>query len=209
MKHPGLFRARNVIEKITKQHPSGELSLLLTTIRNEMRADTNQHQAPSTDEAGAKYAGDAEKVVSNMVDDMVHVLHDEDVADEHKKEWCANETEKVNQIKSEKQELTDQLSASIEQMTDSIAQLVDDIKVINEEIAANDKEVYETTELRKKEHQEFVDTFSTLDTARRLIDKAATRLHKFYHPKDFHKKTEKVKDDALKAAGLKFDAFIQ
>merc|ERR1719156_468717 len=130
-----------------------------------MRADTNREE-PDKDSAGAKYAGDAEKVVSNMVDDVVHILHDEDVDDEHKKEWCANETESVNALKSEKQELTDQLSASIEQMTDAIAQLADDIKVINEEIAANDKEVYETSELRKKEHQEFVDTFSTLDTAR-------------------------------------------
>jgi len=207
MRHPGLFRARDVIDKLTKQHPSRELSLLLTTISGAMRADTNEE--PSTDEAGAKYAGAAEKVVGTMVDDMVHVLHDEDVEDEHKKEWCANETEKVNEIKAEKQELTDQLSASIEQMTDSIAQLVEDIKVINEEIAANDKEVYETSELRKKEHQEFVDTFSTLDTARRLIDKAATRLHKFYHPKDHAKKQEKVKDDALRAAGLRWDAFIQ
>merc|ERR1719482_1065937 len=150
-----------------------------------MRADTNEPDA-----GAAKYAGAAEKVVSNMVDDMVHVLHDEDVDDEHKKDWCANETEKVNGIKAEKQDLTDQLSASIEEMTDSIAQLTEDIKVINEEIAANDKEVYETSELRKKEHQEFVDTFSTLDTARRLIDKAANRLHKFYNPEMMKKKID-------------------
>merc|ERR1719324_1251238 len=199
MKHPGLFRARNVIDKLTKQHPSRELSLLLTTINGAMRADTNE---PGVDEAGAKYAGAAEKVVSNMVDDMVHVLHDEDVDDEHKKDWCANETEKVNGIKAEKQDLTDQLSASIEEMTDSIAQLTEDIKVINEEIAANDKEVYETSELRKKEHQEFVDTFSTLDTARRLIDKAATRLHKFYNPEMMAKKKKEVTDAALKKEGL-------
>jgi hypothetical protein len=205
MKHPGLFRARNVIDKLRKQHPSKELSLLLTTISGAMRADTNGPAEADT----AKYAGAAEKVVGTMVDDMVHVLHDDDVEDEHKKEWCANETEKVNTIKAEKQELVDQTSASIEQMTDEIAQLTEDIKVINEEIAANDKEVYETSELRKKEHQEFVDTFSTLDTARRLIDKAATRLHKFYNPKDHHKKQEKVKDDALREAGLKWDALLQ
>lgn len=200
MRHPGLFRAQNVIDRLTKQHPSRELSLLLTTIRGAMRADTNQQEDPNG--AATKYAGAAEEVVTHMVDDMVHILHDEDVGDEHKKEWCANETESVNGLKSEKQELTDQLSASIEQMTDAIAQLVEDIKVINEEIAASDKEVFETSELRKKEHQEFVDTFSTLDTARRLIDKAATRLHKFYHPKDYAKKVKAVKDDAVKAAGL-------
>jgi hypothetical protein len=156
-----------------------------------------------------KYAGGAAKVVSGMIDGMVHVLHDEDVEDEHKKEWCANETEKVNTLKSEKQDLTDQLSSSISQMGDDLEQFTEDIKNINEEIAANDREVHATTELRKKEHQEFVDTFSTLDTARRLIEKAANRLHKFYSPKDHKKKVDKIKDDAVKAAGLHFDAFFQ
>ena len=31
---------------------------------------------------------------------MVGVLHDEDVDDEHKKEWCANETETAHGIKA-------------------------------------------------------------------------------------------------------------
>merc|ERR1719156_61103 len=36
---------------------------------------------------------EAQKLVSGMIDGMVSVLHDEDVGDEHKKAWCANETE--------------------------------------------------------------------------------------------------------------------
>lgn len=109
-----------------------------------------------------------------------------------KKAWCTNETEKITATKTEKQDLTDQLTHSIEEMEDELAQLKDDIKALDEEIATNDKEVFMATELRKKEHQEFVDTFSTLDTARRLIDKAANRLHKFYSPKDFKAKRDAV-----------------
>jgi DNA repair exonuclease SbcCD ATPase subunit len=139
-----------------------------------------------------KYAAGAEKVVDGMINDMVHILHDEDVDDEHKKEWCANETETLNMQKTEKQDLTDQLSHAIEEMEDELGQLKEDIKNLGAEIAANDKEVFMATELRKKEHQEFVDTFSTLDTARRLIDKAANRLHKFYNPEMMKKKEDAV-----------------
>merc|ERR1719316_2585006 len=158
------------------------------------------HEAPTSDTG--KYAAGAEKVVGGMINDMVHILHDEDVEDEHKKEFCSNETEKLNMQKTEKQDLTDQLTHSIEEMDDELAQLKDDIKSLEEEIAANDKEVYEATALRKKEHQEFVDTFSTLDTARRLIDKAATRLHKFYNPEMMKKKADEVTGKALSDAGL-------
>merc|ERR1719161_2764086 len=127
MRHPGLFRARNVISRLAQKHPSRQLSLLLTTLNGEFRADS---LAP---EGGTEeYAGGAAKVVSGMIDNMVHILHDEDVEDEHKKEWCYNETEKVNELKSEKQELTDQLSSSIEQMGDDITQLTEEIKTQTE-----------------------------------------------------------------------------
>jgi cell division septum initiation protein DivIVA len=137
-----------------------------------------------------------------MVDDMVHVLHDEDVEDEHKKDFCANETEKTINLQDEKQSLLDSLKASIEEMEDEVKDLNSEIKTLEEEIANNDKEVFEASELRQKEHKDFQDTFATMDTARRLIDKAATRLHKFYHPEMFKKKVKTVQDKALSDAGL-------
>merc|ERR1719235_52223 len=137
-----------------------------------------------------------------MVDTMVHTLHDEDVEDEHKKEFCANETEKVNELKQEKTDLSSSLSASIEEFKDGIANLVAEINTLDDEIHANDKEVFESTELRQKEHQEFIDSFSTMDTAKRLIDKAANRLHDFYNPKMMGKKRETVTSNALSKAGL-------
>lgn len=195
-RHPGLYRAASIISGMAKKKPTRELSLLLTTVNGAIRADALE---PSDT---GKYAAGAEKVVGGMINEMVHILHDEDVEDEHKKDWCANETEKLDMTKTEKQDLTDQLTHAIEEMDDELSQLKDDIKSISAEIAANDKQVFEATELRKKEHQEFVDTFSTLDTARRLIDKAATRLHKFYNPEMMAKKKKEVTDAALKKEGL-------
>merc|ERR1719217_1148578 len=87
-------------------------------------------------------------------------------------------------------------------MTDQVADLDSQIKALEEEINNNDKEVFEASELRQKEHKEFQDTLSTMDTARRLLDKAATRLHKFYHPEMFKKKVKAVQDKALSDAGL-------
>jgi len=163
-----------------------------------------------------------------MIDNMVHVLHDEDVEDEHKKDWCTNETEVTLNLQTEKQSLVEKLKAELETMADELDQTNADIKVLEETIAALDKSVHDATEQRKKEHAEFVNAFATMDTARRLIDKAATRLNKFYNPKAHAAKVDAVKQKALDDAGLglvqkatpkpslavqrlqaNFDAFIQ
>jgi predicted nucleic acid-binding Zn-ribbon protein len=137
-----------------------------------------------------------------MIDGMVHVLHDEDVEDEHKKDWCANETETTNTLHDEKTSFSQQLLAEMEEMKDSLATTEEEIKTLTDTIAENDKDVHEATEQRKKEHQEFVDAFSTLDSAKRLMDKAMIRLRKFYSPKTHQKKVEETKATALEKAGL-------
>merc|ERR1719191_1091621 len=109
---------------------------------------------------------------------MIGTLHDEDVSDEHKKEWCANETETGHAIEAEKKELIHQTEAHITELTDSIASTTEDINSLEAQIAATDKMVHEATEQRKTEHQDFVDSFATMATAVRLVDKAMTRLHK-------------------------------
>merc|ERR1719247_3246382 len=43
----------------------------------------------------------SEKVVEDMINTMVAVLHDEDVGDEHKRNWCTNETETAYEIQAE------------------------------------------------------------------------------------------------------------
>merc|ERR1719428_1180021 len=146
----------------------------------------------------------AEKLVKGMIDGMVGVLHDEDVGDEHKKAWCANETEVSHSIEAEKKDTIEKTTAEIAEQEDELATLIADIKGLNAKIADLDKLVHETTENRKAEHQEFVDMFATSATAIRLIDKAIKKLEKFYSPEKYAKEVKATKDAALAKAGLAF-----
>jgi len=87
-------------------------------------------------------------------------------------------------------------------MTDNAATLADEIKGLKDKINELDKMVHEATMNRKEEHQEFVDAFATSATALRLLDKAMTRLHKFYSPEKIAKEVAATKAAALEKAGL-------
>jgi hypothetical protein len=206
-----LAKARNIVVGLVKKHPSNpKLGLLLNTLNTQVRQGL----------AAPDAAAEAKNVMSGMIDGMVGVLHDEEVEDAHKKEFCANETEKGTALKQGKQEAVDALQSSIEQMTDELEQTAQDIKGLEESIQMTNREVALATEQRKKEHQEFVDSLATSDTARRLIDKAATRLAKFYSPKA-HAAAAKAKASLLKVTptlpppaaaqrmAAEFDSFVQ
>merc|ERR1719321_2382905 len=137
-----------------------------------------------------------------MIDGMVGVMHDEDVGDEHKKAWCANETEVVHGIEAQKKDLIEKTTADISEQEDQLATLTQEIKDLTAKIQDLDKMVHETTEQRKQEHQEFVDMFATSATAIRLIQKAITRLEKFYSPEKYAAEKKAAEDAALKKAGL-------
>merc|ERR1719160_2266784 len=135
---------------------------------------------------------------------MVAVLHDEDVSDEHKKAWCANETEVGHKIETDKKTVIEKTTAEISDMSDQIATLTEETKALDAKIAETDKMVHEMTEGRKKEHQEFVDAYATSAPAIRLIDKAIKRLEKFYSPDKWAKEKKAAEDAALAKAGLAF-----
>merc|ERR1719359_580968 len=133
---------------------------------------------------------------------MIGVMHDEDVGDEHKKAWCANETQVSEGIETEKEELIEKTTALVADQEDQLATLAAEIKGLTEKIQELDKLVHETTEQRKAEHQEFVDMFATSATAIRLVDKAIKRLEKFYSPEKYAKEKKAATDAALAKAGL-------
>merc|ERR1719217_872863 len=145
---------------------------------------------------------EAQKLVSGMITGMVSVLHDEDVGDEHKKEWCANETEVNHKLEAEKKTLIEKTEAVITESEDTIATLTEEIKGLTLKIQELDKMVHEATEQRKSEHQEFVDAFATSSTAIRLVTKAIKRLEKFYSPEKHAAEAKAATDAALKAQGL-------
>lgn len=150
----------------------------------------------------AESAGAATKLVMHMVNGMEAVIHDEDVNDEHKKAWCANETETAHTIEAEKNALLTQTKTELDEMNDNLATLKDEIKGLQDKINELDKMVHEASTQRKKEHQEFVDSFATSATAIRLISKAILRLEKFYSPNKVAKEVAATKAAALEKAGL-------
>jgi len=160
------------------------------------------HKVHRASEEPLPVADSAEKLVSGMINGMVGVLHDDDVGDEHKKAWCANETEVAHGIEVQKSELIEKTTTEIAEQEDTIATLVDEIKGLTEKIQELDKLVHETTETRKAEHQEFVNMFATSATAIRLIDKAMVRLDKFYNPAKYATAKKAATDAALAKAGL-------
>merc|ERR1719379_349346 len=137
-----------------------------------------------------------------MIGGMVGVLHDEDVGDEHKKEWCANETKVTTDIFTAKKDLIAKTETEISEQEDIVNQTTAEIKMLTEKIAMLDKMVHDATAQRKAEHQEFVDMFATSATAIRLIQKAITRLEKFYSPEKYAAEKKAAEDKALKASGL-------
>merc|ERR1719161_2421247 len=199
---------------MVKKHPSNShLGLLLNTLNTEVRKGLRAQQGQNP------AASEAKDVITGMIDGMVHVLHDEEVEDVHKKEYCANETEKSTALQAGKQEAVDQLQSSIEEMTDELNSCGEAIKDLEEAIQTTNREVALATEQRKKEHQEFVDSLATSDTARRLIDKAATRLAKFYSPKAHAAANSKASllrvaptlppPAAAQRMAAEFDSFVQ
>merc|ERR1719265_1381177 len=119
-----------------------------------------------------------------------------------KKDWCTNETEISHKIESEKMAFIEAKTSEIAEQEDDIATLTEEIKGLTAKISELDKMVHETSEQRKEEHQEFVDSFATSATAVRLIKKAITRLEKFYSPQKYAKEKQAVQDAALAKAGL-------
>jgi len=187
------------INVIHLQHAQKSALIQLHNKRNLAKA---KKEEPKEEIGVAEAMGQSEKLVAHMIDGMVGVLHDEDVGDEHKKAWCANETEVAYGIKAEKEDIIAKVTATIAEEEDQLATTIAEIKALIEKIAATDKMVHEATEERKAAHQEFVDSFATSATAIRLIDKAIKRLEKFYSPEKVAKEAAAVKKAALEKAGL-------
>jgi len=191
--------------RVVRKHNS---QVMLLSVNEETQRASQKTAQPGAFQMGGTADGEhenpdaAEKLVKNMIDSMVGVLHDEDVNDEHKKSWCANETEVAHGIEAQKKDTIAKTTAAISEQEDQLATLVSEIKDLTSKIQDLDKLVHETTENRKAEHQEFVDMFATSATAIRLIDKAIKRLEKFYSPKKYAAEKKAVEEAALAKAGL-------
>jgi chromosome segregation ATPase len=93
-----------------------------------------------------------EKVIK-MIDEMVATLKTEQQDDDHKKEYCAELFDLMDDKKKGLERSISDLETAIAKEKDGIAQAVADIDALGDSIRALDKSVAEATEQRKEEHE--------------------------------------------------------
>jgi chromosome segregation ATPase len=138
--------------------------------------------------------------VIKMIDDMVALMKEEQLDDDHKKEYCMMQFDQADDKKKELVRAEGKLTASIEDAKESIATLTDEIKTLGENIKDLDKTVAEATENRKEENSDFKTLFASDSAAKEILAFAKNRLNKFYNPKLYKP------DDAMLAQVRAHDA---
>merc|ERR1719152_185113 len=134
-----------------------------------------------------------EKVVG-MVDGMVGVLEEEQVKDDKTDVWCLAELDKAKEEAKATEVDIEELASAVDQERDSIATTASEIAELKAGLEELDKSVAEATDLRKKEHAEYVDSSAANQAALELIGMAKNRMNKFYNP-TLYKEPEKEKEE--------------
>merc|ERR1719409_1988316 len=123
-----------------------------------------------------------EKVVK-LIDDLIALLKKEQGDDDAKKEYCLAEFDTAeDKVKAVSKDIAD-LEKAIADDESSIATLKSEIDALEDAIKALDKSVAEATDLRKSEHEEYVEDLTATSAAKDLLGFAKNRLNKFYNPK--------------------------
>merc|ERR1719221_64876 len=123
-----------------------------------------------------------EKVLK-MIDEMVAMLKEEQLDDDHKKEYCLTEFDVTDDKKKSLERTMSLEAAAIEKAKEAIAILSDEIAALEAGIAALDKSVAEATEQRKEENEDYTALMASDTAAKELLALARNRLNKFYNPK--------------------------
>merc|ERR1719240_1384176 len=120
--------------------------------------------------------------VTGMIDGMVGVLEGEQVKDDKTDVWCLAELDKSKEEAKATEVDIEELASAVDEQLDAIASTASEMAELKEGLAELDKSVADATELRKKEHAEYVDTAASNQAALELIGMAKNRMNKFYNP---------------------------
>merc|ERR1719335_560678 len=121
--------------------------------------------------------------VLKMIDDMVAMLKEEQIADDDKKQYCLTEFDLTDDKKKSLDRTLGLEAASIEKAKEAIALLTEEIAALEAGIKALDKSVAEATEQRKEENEDYTALMASDTAAKELLGMARNRLNKFYNPK--------------------------
>jgi len=120
--------------------------------------------------------------IIKMIDDMVKVIKEEQLADENKKEYCAKEFDLTEDKMKKLAWHASNIQKAITDTEDSLKVATEIIEDTTQSIAELDKEVADATELRKKEHEFYLKLTRDDTAAKQLLDLAKNRLFQFYTP---------------------------
>jgi septal ring factor EnvC (AmiA/AmiB activator) len=121
--------------------------------------------------------------VLKMIDEMVVMLKEEQVADDDKKAYCLKEFDLTDDKKKSLERTMSLEAAAIEKAKEAIATLSEEIAALEAGIKALDKSVAEATEQRKEENEDYTAMMASDTAAKELLGLAKNRLNKFYNPK--------------------------
>merc|ERR1712136_291094 len=133
---------------------------------------------------------DFSKVIS-MIEEMVGLLKAEQVDDDDKKAYCVQSFDKTE---DEAKVLAHQIAGHKDALEDYQEQLSNTetrIAAVQKSISELDDSVAKATEIRQKQHSEFVTLTANNAAATELLKLAINRLNKFYAPK-LHKAAPKA-----------------
>merc|ERR1719389_677012 len=135
-----------------------------------------------------------EKVVG-MVDGMVGVLEEEQEKDDKTDVWCLAELEKTQaEAKQTEVDITD-LETAVDEMKDAISTVTSEIEDLKAGLVELDKDVAESTEMRKKEHEESLNEAAANGAAVELLGMAKNRMNKFYNPTLYKEPEKKAEEE--------------
>merc|ERR1712060_982725 len=152
----------DALELFKKTLPSASASFMQVSVSSEaMRTRAlalvrAAAQKPSRDHARLEFialaltgkkmaAGGFEKVIK-MIDDMVQLLKDEQVADDNKKEYCLTQFDDTDDKKKALERKLGQVNTGISDTQDGIATTTEEIAQLTAAIKSLDKEVAEATQ---------------------------------------------------------------
>jgi chromosome segregation ATPase len=121
--------------------------------------------------------------VLGMIDALVDELKKEQVDDDEKKEYCAQEFDKSDDKKKATEREISDTKKSIAKSNEDIASLTDEMKELEAGIKSLDADVTDATENRKSEHEDYEELMASDATAQEVLEFAKNRLNKFYNPK--------------------------
>jgi len=125
-----------------------------------------------------------EKVIK-MIDNMVATMKQEQLDDDHEKEYCLKQFDFAEDKKKGLETDVENLATAISDAEEGIAKLAEEIEALSDGIKAMDKSVEDATEQRMEEHEEYKELMASNGIAKDLLNFAKNRLNKFYNPKQF------------------------